>query len=177
MCRVHRISPLTKHVSVLLVSRTTGIDLIRTYVCNLFIDPFAGFAFGRDSFVSQEVCVSGDLVPFDEVSVAFRGPLNLYNIAWYEGTADETLERTTTWTQGYVNIFGRSFLNTTVCNKLRASLLHPLPILAGLKALERRREVAHPSTCSACRVKTHPLSQTPPKTHETSERPEKTLPS
>lgn len=46
--------------------------------------------------------MSGDLVPFDEVSVVFRGPLNLYNIAWYEGTADETLERTTAWTPGYV---------------------------------------------------------------------------
>eukprot|EP00752_Nemacystus_decipiens_P008859 g7905.t1 len=53
-----------------------------------------------DACVKQEVCVSGDLAPFDEVSVAFRGPLNLYNIAWYEGTADETLERTTTWTRG-----------------------------------------------------------------------------
>lgn len=57
-----------------------------------------------NSFVLQQVCVSGDLAPFDEVSVAFRGPLNLYNIAWYEGTADETLERTTTWTPGYVDI-------------------------------------------------------------------------
>lgn len=47
----------------------------------------------------QEVCVSGDLVPFDEVSVAFRGPMNLHNIAWYEGSADDTsLERTSRWT-------------------------------------------------------------------------------
>ena len=48
----------------------------------------------------QEVCVSGGLAPFDEVSVAFRGPLNLHNIAWYEGTADETLERTSLWSRG-----------------------------------------------------------------------------
>ncbi|CAM9665667.1 unnamed protein product [Pylaiella littoralis] len=53
-----------------------------------------------DACVKEEVCVSGDLAPFDEVSVAFRGPLNLYNIAWYEGTAERTLERTTTWTPG-----------------------------------------------------------------------------
>lgn len=48
----------------------------------------------------QEVCVSGGLAPFDEVSVSFRGPMNLYNIAWFEGTADGTLERTTSWTPG-----------------------------------------------------------------------------
>lgn len=48
----------------------------------------------------QEVCVSGGLAPFDEVSIAFRGPMKLHNIAWYEGTTDETLERTSGWTRG-----------------------------------------------------------------------------
>lgn len=57
------------------------------------------------SFVVQEVCVSGDLAPFDEVSVSFRGPLNLYNIAWYEGTSDGTLKRTTSWMPRYVNSY------------------------------------------------------------------------
>ena len=66
-----------------------------------------------DAPSSQEVCVSGDLAPFDEVSVAFRGPLNLYNIAWYEGTADDTLERTTAWTKGYVSF--DSSCNTPRC--------------------------------------------------------------
>lgn len=44
--------------------------------------------------------MSGDLAPFDEVSVAFRGPMNLHNIVWYEGTADETLQRTSSWSSG-----------------------------------------------------------------------------
>lgn len=52
------------------------------------------------SLVLQQVCVSGDLAPFDEVSVAFRGPLNLYNIAWYEGMTDGPLDRTTSWVPG-----------------------------------------------------------------------------
>lgn len=52
----------------------------------------------------QEVCVSGSLAPFDEVSVAFRGPMNLHNIAWYEGSATETLERVSSWAPGYVHL-------------------------------------------------------------------------
>ncbi|CAM9986296.1 unnamed protein product, partial [Ectocarpus sp. 13 AM-2016] len=53
-----------------------------------------------DACVKEEVCVTGGLAPFDEVSVSFRGPMNLYNIAWFEGTADGTLQRTTSWTPG-----------------------------------------------------------------------------
>ncbi len=46
----------------------------------------------------QDVSVSGPLSPFDEgVSVAFRGPLNLHNIVWYEGTKD-SLTKTSSWT-------------------------------------------------------------------------------
>lgn len=52
------------------------------------------------AFPFQEVCVTGDLAPFDEVSVAFRGPMNLHNIAWYEGTAEGILEQTSSWTPG-----------------------------------------------------------------------------
>ncbi|CAM9809445.1 unnamed protein product, partial [Ascophyllum nodosum] len=54
----------------------------------------------EDTCVKEQVSVSGELAPFDEVSVAFRGPMNLYNIACYEGTADGTLERTSKWTPG-----------------------------------------------------------------------------
>lgn len=42
--------------------------------------------------------MSGPLSPFDEgVSVAFRGPMNIHNIAWYEGERD-SLGKTSTWT-------------------------------------------------------------------------------
>lgn len=42
--------------------------------------------------------MSGPLAPFDEaVSVAFRGPMNIHNIAWYEGERG-ALEKTSTWT-------------------------------------------------------------------------------
>ncbi|CAM9623568.1 unnamed protein product, partial [Scytosiphon promiscuus] len=53
-----------------------------------------------DACVREQVCVSGDLVPFDEVSMVFRGPLHLYNISWYEGSADGNLDRTTSWARG-----------------------------------------------------------------------------
>lgn len=46
----------------------------------------------------QELEVSGPLSPFDEgVTVVFRGPMNLHNIVWFEGTAS-SLTKTSTWT-------------------------------------------------------------------------------
>lgn len=46
----------------------------------------------------QDYAVSGPLAPFDEdVSVAFRGPMNLHNIAWFEGEKD-SLTKTSSWT-------------------------------------------------------------------------------
>ena len=46
----------------------------------------------------QEVSVSGSLCPFDEdVAVAFRGPMNIHNIVWFEGSTD-SLSRTSKWT-------------------------------------------------------------------------------
>ncbi|CAM9227153.1 unnamed protein product, partial [Ectocarpus sp. 12 AP-2014] len=48
--------------------------------------------------VQEEVSVSGTLAPFDEaVSVAFRGPMNIHNIVWFEGEAD-SLSKTSAWT-------------------------------------------------------------------------------
>ena len=134
--------------------------------------------------------MSGDLAPFDEVSVAFRGPLNLYNIAWYEGTADETLERTTTWTRRYgrrlhnkqyVDVDGRSMHELRRCPQLARTL----PSLEGLIGFHvERRRAGHTSefTYRACRMSTNP--DTPnaarpktPSTNGVTARPEKTLPS
>ncbi|CAM9119621.1 unnamed protein product, partial [Ectocarpus fasciculatus] len=48
--------------------------------------------------VQEEVSVSGTLAPFDEaVSVAFRGPMNIHNIVWFEGETD-SLSKTSAWT-------------------------------------------------------------------------------
>ncbi|CAM9758145.1 unnamed protein product [Pylaiella littoralis] len=48
--------------------------------------------------VKEDYAVSGPLAPFDEdVSVAFRGPMNLHNIAWFEGEKD-SLTKTSSWT-------------------------------------------------------------------------------
>ncbi|CAM9230570.1 unnamed protein product, partial [Discosporangium mesarthrocarpum] len=50
--------------------------------------------------IKEEKCVSGDLVPFDEeMSVVFRGPMNIHNIAWYE-EEDGSLKRTSMWNPG-----------------------------------------------------------------------------
>ncbi|CAM9655367.1 unnamed protein product [Discosporangium mesarthrocarpum] len=47
--------------------------------------------------VKEDVCVSGSLAPFDEeVSLVFRGPMNIHNIAWYEGD-ESSLTRTSRW--------------------------------------------------------------------------------
>lgn len=36
--------------------------------------------------------------PFDEdIAIAFRGPMNIHNIVWFEGEAD-SLTRTSKWT-------------------------------------------------------------------------------
>lgn len=58
--------------------------------------------FSHCFFFEQEVAVSGPLAPFDEpVTIAFRGPLNLHNVVWYEGTADD-VSQTSTWTRSWV---------------------------------------------------------------------------
>ncbi|CAM9199787.1 unnamed protein product [Choristocarpus tenellus] len=50
------------------------------------------------SCVTEATCVSGALAPFDEeISLAFRGPLNIHNIAWYEGEAT-SLMLSSRWT-------------------------------------------------------------------------------
>ena len=46
----------------------------------------------------QDLAVSGPLAPFDEgVSVVFRGPMNLYNIVWFQ-EKDGSLDKASSWT-------------------------------------------------------------------------------
>lgn len=59
---------------------------------------FVDVSFLSNADFLQEVAVSGPLAPFDEpVTIAFRGPINLHNLVWYEGEAD-LVEQTSSWT-------------------------------------------------------------------------------
>ncbi|CAM9172877.1 unnamed protein product, partial [Phaeothamnion confervicola] len=50
--------------------------------------------------VKQRVCVDGPLAPFDEeLSIALRGPLELYNFAAFEGRADGSFGRVSSWSR------------------------------------------------------------------------------
>eukprot|EP00752_Nemacystus_decipiens_P009999 g8915.t1 len=93
----------------------SGVDPAATEITNVVIGNLGGegtykdvesMAPGADmqctdtnaACVQKDVTVSGPLSPFDEgVSVAFRGPMNIHNIAWYEGERN-SLDKTSTWT-------------------------------------------------------------------------------
>ncbi|GBE80841.1 Cell wall protein [Sparassis crispa] len=56
------------------------------------------------SCITQEVSVSGNLAPFDdELTMVYRGPANIYNIAVYQPTSNSsssTWAQTSSWTAG-----------------------------------------------------------------------------
>ncbi|CAM9096280.1 unnamed protein product, partial [Hapterophycus canaliculatus] len=71
-----------------------------TYKEVVSMAPGSGMTCGNTAAacVQEDVSVSGPLSPFDEgVSVAFRGPMNIHNIVWFEGEAS-SLSKTSTWT-------------------------------------------------------------------------------